>query len=174
MAAPQYVPSSPSARIRYYEAAEHVPDGWSAERPAEVAVRQPRGTRLGNPGPDQGFALLLAKQFHGKLHLSGTENEHDAVSGCLAIALKRASLFGRAPVIHDLTLAFTVWGYLAPDAPAELVELRTALFEGVGHVQHHNAEQRAIVDSIPDSTYKLTPKAVEVALAGQWRQLLGR
>jgi hypothetical protein len=174
MAAPQYVPSSPSARVRFYEAAEHVPDGWSADRPGDVAVRQPRGTRLGNPGPDQGFALLLAKQFHGRLHLSATEDEHDAISGCLAIALKRASLYGRAPVIHDLTLAFTLWGYLDEAAPTELVELRTKLFEGVGHVQHHNAEQRAIVDSIPESTYKMTPKAVNLVLASQWRSLLGR
>ena len=26
--------------------------------------------------------------------------------------LKRASLFGRAPVVHDLTVAFTLWGFL--------------------------------------------------------------
>jgi hypothetical protein len=174
MAAPQYVPSSPGIRTRFYEAPEHVPDSWAADRPGEVAVRQPRGTRLGNPGPDQGFALLLAKQFHGQLQLSSTEDEHDAISGCLAIALKRASIYGRAPVIHDLTLAFTMWGYLTADAPVELVELRTKLFEGVGHIQHHNAEQRAIVDSIPESTYKMTPKAVALVLPTQWRSLLGR
>ena len=33
-----------------------------------------------------------------------TASTHDdAIAGCLGVALKRASLFGRAPVIHDLT-----------------------------------------------------------------------
>jgi hypothetical protein len=173
MAAPQYVPTTPTDRVGYYDAPTHVPNGWTAHRPGEVEVRQPSGTRLGSPGPDQGYALKLVKEFHGKLHLTDGENAHDAESGCLAIAMKRSSMFGRAPVIHDLTLAFTLWGYLDADAPAELVELRKAKFEGVGHVAHHYAEQRAIVDPIPESTYRMTPKAVSLVLRNNWRSLLG-
>ena len=45
----------------------------------------------------------------------------------LGIALRRASEFSRAPVIHDLTIAFTIWGFLDPAPPAELAgRLRTA------------------------------------------------
>ena len=35
-----------------------------------------------------------------------------SVGGVLGIALRRASEFSRAPVIHDLTIAFTIWGFL--------------------------------------------------------------
>jgi pimeloyl-ACP methyl ester carboxylesterase len=47
-------------------------------------------------------------------------NHTDAIVGCIGVALKRASLFGRAPVLHDLTVALTIWGYLG-DAPPDLV-----------------------------------------------------
>ena len=46
----------------------------------------------------------------------------------LNLALKRASLFGRAPVVHDLEVAFTIWGFLGA-APPELVALRRPLFD---------------------------------------------
>ena len=39
--------------------------------------------------------------------------------GCLNIALKRASMFGRAPVIYDLEFAYSLFGFLG-GAPAEL------------------------------------------------------
>ncbi len=65
------------------------------------------------------------------------------MAGCTAVALRRASLFGRAPVIHDLRIAFTIWGYLDAAPPAELVELRRPLFEGVANSLHHYEERRA-------------------------------
>ena len=34
------------------------------------------------------------------------------MAGCVPIAMKRAALYGRAPMIYDLELAFTLWGYL--------------------------------------------------------------
>ena len=38
---------------------------WRAGRPGEVVSQggQPWGTRLGSQGPDQGFALRLARAF---------------------------------------------------------------------------------------------------------------
>ncbi len=117
---------------------------------------QPRGDRLGHQGPDQGYALRLARQFEGKLTLTAGEHEKDALAGAVAVALKRASLFGRAPVIHDLTVALTVWGFLDEEPPKELVDLRKHLFEEVWH-PHHYAELRRIVDLVPEATAAADP-----------------
>ena len=54
------------------------------------------------------------------------EHESDAIAGCIGVALKRASLFGRAPVLHDLTAALTVWGFLGDAAP-DLIALMNHL-----------------------------------------------
>jgi hypothetical protein len=86
--------------------------------------------------------------------------------------MKRAALFGRAPVIHDLTVAFTIWGFLTEQAPAELVALRKPLFEEVTLPTHY-AEQRQIVDMVPEATLRMTPASkVAEAFRSDWRSLL--
>src|SRR5215204_1081107 len=123
MAAPDYVPSPKAQKARVYESPPWSEDSWFADRPADLPGGQPLGPRMGYPGPDQGYMLKLARTFEGQLVLTEGEHEADAMAGGIAVALKRASLFGRAPVIHDLRIAFTIWGFLAP-APPELVKLR--------------------------------------------------
>lgn len=171
MAAPQYVPTS--NRDRAYESPDHVPAGWQQGRPAELKGRQPSGTRLGNQGPDQGYGLILAERFRDRLQLTLGEHADDAITGCLGVALARASLFGRAPVVHDFTIAFTIFGFLDPNAPVELVALRRSAFEGVHHVAHHYAEARAIVDRVPESTLRMTHQQVASAYPARWRELIG-
>jgi hypothetical protein len=173
MAAPEHVPVDRSQPVRAYESPPRRPEPWLSDRPGEVVnAGQPRGERLGNQGPDQGYALLLARRFEGKLHLTSGEHERDALAGAVAVALRRASLFGRAPVIHDLTVALTVWGFL-DDAPADLVEARKRLFEEVWH-PHHYAELQRIVDLVPEETLRMTPSDVtEAAYRGELRSLLG-
>jgi hypothetical protein len=172
MAAPEHVPVPAAVRPRSYNSPDHVPDGWKPDRRAELTGRQPEGPRLGYQGPDQGYGLALAERFRGRLQLHPGEKEDDAISGGLAIALRRASLFGRAPVIHDLTVAFTIWGFLDPHPPDELLARRRPAFEGVGH-PHHYAEGRALVDAVPDATLRLMPVDVQSAYPGRWRELLG-
>jgi hypothetical protein len=140
---------------------------WTATRPGDLVGRQPTGPVLGKQGPDQGYALVLAERFHDRLVLTEGEDSHDVTAGCLGVGLARASLFGRAPVIHDLELAFGVFGFLDP-APADLVEFRRPLFAGASH---HYWEQRAIVDLVPEATLRLTPAEVRRRL-GEWRSLL--
>ncbi|MCB0986121.1 MAG: hypothetical protein KDB06_15835, partial [Ilumatobacter sp.] len=96
----------------------------------------------------------------------------DAIRGCLGIALRRASLFSRAPVVHDLTIAFTIWGYLDADAPADLVEDRWPRFRGLAHA-HHYTEARALADMVPEATLRMTPDAVRTAYPSRWRELTG-
>ena len=172
MAAPKFAPTPVIDTSRVYSSPDVVPASWWPDRPGDVVGFQPSGNRLGYQGPDQGFALKIANGFRDRLRLHPGEHAADAIRGCLGVALRRASMFSRAPVVHDLTVAFTVWGYLS-DAPAELVQLRRALFAGLGH-GHHYTDARGIVDSIPEATLRMTPQQVTAAFPAQWRQLLGR
>lgn len=166
MTQPEYVPLARADRVR---AAERLPaaKSWRADRPADFPELRSGQKRFGVAGPDQGYALKLAHRFEPKLQLAAGEHAHDAVAGALGVALKRASRVGRAPVIHDLEFAFTLWGFLG-DAPADLIEHRRPLFAGAGH---HYWDQRAIADRVPEDTLGLTPAAVRARL-GQWRDLL--
>jgi hypothetical protein len=154
MAAPDYVPTPTDEKPRVYVSPPRRPDSWLADRPAELRGLQPSGPQLGTPGPDQGYALKLARQFEGRLVLTAGESEEDAVAGCMAIALRRASLFGRAPMIHDLTVGFALWGFLG-EAPVELTTVRKERFAAVASV-HHYEERRAIVDAVPDDVLRLS------------------
>ena len=173
MAAPHFVPTGPIDEPRGYRSPDHVPGAWMADRPAEVTGRQPHGRRLGFQGPDQGYGLRLAEGFVDRLQLTTGERSDDAVRGCLNVALRRASVFGRAPVVHDLTIAFTIFGFLDASAPDELVALRHKAFEGVGNAAHHYAEGRAVAESVPESTLKMSPEQVAAAYPGRWRELVG-
>lgn len=173
MAVPQYVPQRPTDRPRVYSSPDHVPEPWMPDRPGDLVGRQPRGAMLGDPGPDQGFGLKLAKRFRDRLHLGDTEHVDDAIAGCLGIGLRRASLFGRAPMVHDMTIAYTIWGFLDPSPPAELVGRRRATFEGVAHLAHHYAEFRALVDSVPEATLRTSHQQVQGDYPNRWRELLG-
>ncbi len=166
MAAPDYVPVTEGDRPRKtLDTPGH--GGWTATRPGDLTGRQPTGAYFGKQGPDQGYALTLADRFHDRLVLSEGEDDHDVIAGCMGVAMARASLFGRAPVIHDLELAYGLFGFLDPP-PADLVELRKPLFAGASH---HYWDQRAIVDLVPQSTLRLTPADVRRRLK-EWRSLL--
>lgn len=172
MSAPQFAPTPVLNDVRVYGSPDVAPQSWVNNRPTDIEGFQPVGERLGFQGPDQGYGLLLANRLRHRLHLVGGLVAADAVRGCLNIALRRASLFGRAPVIHDLTIAFTVWGFFDANPPADLVTTRAELFKGVGNV-HHYAEGRSIVDMIPEATLRMTPAQVTSAYPANWRTLTG-
>ena len=174
MAAPKFEPVTPLDRARGYESPDHVPDPWRADRPAEVRGRQPVGARLGYQGPDQGYALTLAELVRPEVRVEAGESVDDAVAGCTAIAMRRASLYGRAPVMPDLRIAFTIWGFLDAGPPEGLVSVRRPVFEGVADSLHHYEERRALVDSVPEATLRRTPDDVRSAYPADWRALLGR
>jgi hypothetical protein len=171
MAAPEYVPVDQLRPVRWYSSPDRVPDHTPPVRPSEGGARQPSGPLFGSPGPDQGYGIGLAKTFVSQLELTPAEAQDDVLAGCLGVALKRASLFGRAPVIHDFTVAFTVWGFLRAEAPADLVATRAKLFIEVANPHHYGAK-RAIADAVPESTLRLTPAAVATAHTADWRSLL--
>jgi hypothetical protein len=89
----------------------------------------------------------------------------------MAVGLKRAAHFGRAPVVHDLRIAYTVFGFLDPEAPAELVELREERFSQIASA-HHYAERRELVDLVPVEVLSLSHNAVELFYETDWRKNL--
>jgi hypothetical protein len=167
MAQPDYVPLTPADRVR---PSERLPPArqWFQDRPAEVGKPdQPMGGYFGVPGPDQGYAMLLAEQFEDRLELSEGERVEDVIPGCVGIALRRATLFDRAPVKTDLELAFTVWGFLG-DAPPELVEMRKPLFQGTAKAY---LDQRMIASRVTETALRSTPAQVRDVLRSDWRSL---
>ena len=168
MAAPEYVPVKPMDDVRTYESPPRRPDPWLARRPGDLPDGQPTGPSLGWPGPDQGYALVLARLLHDRLRLAKGEHLVDVVEGGVAIALKRSSLLGRAPVIHDLTIAFTIWGFLDKDPPPDLVDLRRKAFDELALPLHY-AEQRRLVASVSEDVLRRSPAQVEEAYRGDWR-----
>ena len=167
MAAPDYVPvplSDQPRRALDLPPARH----WMADRPGDLDRGQPLGPKLGRPGPDQGYALKLADLIRDRVKVAGGEHVDDVLAGAVVVALKRASLFGRAPVMHDVELALRLWGFLDDDPPADLVELRRHLFAGAAH---HYWDQRAITDLVPEATLRLTPAQV-AERHSDWRSLL--
>lgn len=173
MACPSYVPATdkpPSS----YRSPPRRREAWIADRPGELVgnvADHSNGPKLGHQGPDQGFALTLARRFSDKLVLAPGERAADVLAGCCAVALRRASLFGRAPVVHDIRLALEMFGFLAR-AQADLTAWRGPLFKGAaGHHGYHIL--RHLADLPPDSTLRSTPSTVATARDEDWQRLLG-
>ena len=171
MAAPEYVPVKPMDDVRTYESPPRRPDPWIPRRPGEVHGENPRGTSFGDQGPDQGYGLGLAKRLADQLQLVPGEGLDDVISGCVGVGLKRASLFGRAPIIHDFTAAFTIWGYLDAQPDAELVRLRQPAVDQVALPAHYG-ERRRIVAAVLADGLRQPHSAIADHHASDWRALL--
>jgi hypothetical protein len=117
--------------------------------------------------------MTLAAIMHDQVKVQPGEVVADALKGCSLIALRRASLYGRAPVIHDLVIALTIWGFLDDAAPADLVSTRQSLFEGVRNTLHHYGAGRTIADMVPEETLRMTPQQVATQMPSAWKELTG-
>lgn len=170
MAAPDFVPLDPARRLRVYTSPPRRDGAWIPDRAGDLPIGQPKGAQLGSIGPDQGYAYSLARQFEGRLNL-GSVAQEDAVAGGVAVAMKRSSLFGRAPVVHDLTAAYTIFGFLDAAAPTELVALRERLFAQVRSA-HHYPELRQLVDLVPEAALARPHDAIAAAYQADWRSNL--
>ncbi len=167
MTQPDHVPMQATDRVRP-SALLPPPKQWYLARPAEqVTLEPPAGRRFGSAGPDLGYGLKLARRFEDKLQLAEGEHLEDAIAGAFACGARRASFFGRAPVIYDMQWAFGLWGFLG-GAPADLVEWRKPLFRGAAE---HYWDQREIVDAVKVEALKLSPASVLETL-NNWKDLL--
>ena len=172
MAAPARV-TVDHTRSKHYSSPPSRDGSWTADRPGEtIGAAHPSGPALGNQGPDQGYVLKLAKRFRDELVLRPSEHAADALEGACAVALRRASLYGRGPIAHDLRLALTVWGFL-DDASDELVDYRRGLFAELHHTTIHYFGARRIADLVPEETLRMSHQAVASAHAKDWKGPLG-
>lgn len=146
-------------------------DPWTASRPGEiVGSRQPAGPALGNQGPDQGYVWKLIRRFEDRLVLAEGEQAADVLAGCAGVALRRASLFGRAPVVHDVEVALTAFGFL-DEVDADLAEWRRDLFAEVSH-PHHYGRARVIADLVPEKVLRQPPGALDRSALTDLRRTL--
>ena len=168
MTQPSYVPIGEADQVRpAYRL--RTPADWRQDRVAELlSPVHPKGRDLGVPGPDQGYALLVAHElFADRLELTAGITTEDALVGGAAVAGSRSALFGRAPVGKDVELALVLFGFLG-SAPPDLVTWRAPLFQAAAH---HYRQQRRIVETVPESTLRLTPDQVREQIT-DWRGLV--
>ena len=124
------------------------------DRPGEVAGPWPRGAGFGSPGPNIGFALTLVARARSRITLAPNEHEADAHALVAAVAMKRASLFGRAPVAADVSCALLVLGYEGP-ASGDFVEWR--ILAGVD-AAHDYRSGRDLCAQISPEDIRLDPR----------------
>jgi hypothetical protein len=130
---------------------------WRADRPGDLVGGQPVGALFGSPGPNIGYALTLADRMRDRLVISQHEHLEDVIAVVGELAMRRASSYGRAPVIHDLECAAIILGYVG-QAPRELVEWRTFYVSGAAH---EYALRREICDAVDLDLLRLAPQALQ-------------
>ena len=168
MTQPSFVPIAEGDQVRPALRLQ-APGHWTPSRPADLRPPgQPTGRGFGKPGPDQGFALHLARRFEERLRLAAGESAEDVVVGTALLATRRAGLAGRAPCAHDVNVALSLFGFLA-DAPADLVAERRMRFRSAAH---EYTAQRRLVDSVPEEALRLSPERA-ASSTGEWRDHVG-
>jgi hypothetical protein len=143
MTQPKFTPILIEDEVRKAAKLE-VPRPWSPHRPSEFKPgKRPIRGASGAPGPDQGYALTLAERLVPRVVLGAGERVEDALAAALAIGLRRAASFGRAPVSTDLEFALGALGFLAPVDEATATR-RQKLISGLSHDYFR---QRQLADS---------------------------
>ncbi len=145
MTQPKYapIPAEDEVRPGYHLP---VPRPWRPHRPADFRPgRRFSGRGAGTPGPDQGYALRLARRFAERVQLAPGEHLDDALAAAVTAAMARAARAGRAPVATDVEAALWLLGYLGEADPA-LVTLRRHLVTGAAHDYW---DRRALVAALP-------------------------
>jgi hypothetical protein len=131
----------------------HMPPSrsWKADRPGDLGAMQPKGSLLGSPGPNVGYALRLANRCRDRMKLEPHEEIDDAIAVVAAIAMKRAATFGRAPTVNDVDFAMELLGYRG-DAPEDVRKWRPGV---VRAASHDYTVRRAVVDTVSTGLLRL-------------------
>jgi len=166
---PSFVPISAADQVRPALQLEDARP-WVQDRPAELRFPvRPGGRNRGTPGPDQGYALWLARRAAERLRLQPGEAEGDVVVGTALLASRRAALFGRAPTVHDVETAVALWGFCDDDPPQALVDERRLAFSSAAR---DYPVQRALADRVPEAVLRLPAADIE-ARREEWPALVG-
>ena len=143
----------------------HLPaaQGWKADRPGDLVAGQPTGDLLGRPGPNVGYAVMLAGRLRDSVQLAPHEHVADALAVIAELGMKRAASYGRAPTMADVETTAKLLGYLG-DVDPEFVQWRVATVHGA---DHEYGVRRALVDAVPDAVLRMPPQVP--ALLGEFR-----
>jgi hypothetical protein len=147
-----YIPPDPDARPRQQQnlppgVALPPPTQWQADRPGDIqTTEQPEGGLFGNPGPNVGYAYTLADRAKDRFRVGPHEHIDDVVAVVAETAGKRATFFGRAPVMRDIDRAARLLGYDGAASP-EFVDARQRMVQDAAHEYRR---RRALVDAVPD------------------------
>ena len=158
MATPRFVPVGPRERARPIDFAGIPPARRTQPRAGEV-LHQPRARGFGVPCPDGGYALLLAREVAGDLALAAGDQREDAVWAIATVAMRRAAVVGRAPVIYDVLFASALLAYDDPDA-LECAVLRARLLSGVAHDPDLRQWLSDAVNSAAEVSVRSTAEAI--------------
>jgi hypothetical protein len=165
-----FVPADPADRPRQQQ---NLPPGtalppagrWQAVRPGDLENPPPSGGLFGTPGPNVGYAYTLAERQQDEFTLTPQEHLHDVVPVVAEVAGRRAALFGRAPVIHDVENAVELFGYDG-SADDDFAEARALLVYDAGHDYYR---RREIVDMVPEDLLR-RPRGELTHAVYEWRR----
>jgi hypothetical protein len=166
MAQPSFSPVTIKDKVGHYHPLEN-PERMSFSRPAELRGQNPSPIPAlsGNPGPDQGYALKLANELINQLNIKTEQNVADVKYALVIFALKRASLFGRAPVKKDLECGAFLLGYLSEDLEPDFIKKRSELIKGLAHNYEYQRRFASLLTEeillLPSESYKDLPKTTE-------------
>jgi hypothetical protein len=151
MTQPTFEPITQAQRVRPSRTL-HVPDYWTAHRPADLKPnslgQEARGyIYRGHAGPDQGYALkLVHDMLSSDIILKDGESEEDVAAGLAAIATARASSVGRAPVRADISYAASLFNYDQQVPSTQVLEKRKEAFSSAAH--DYKARRRLVASVI--------------------------
>jgi hypothetical protein len=140
---------------------------WRADRPGDVHGQPPSDSLLGVPGPDIGYALLLVERVRDRLALAPHEHRADAEAVVGELAMRRASSYGRAPVMADVECSMLVLGYQGGVAP-DFAKWRVLIVSGA-HEDYWR--RRAICGAVDRDALRLVPAALAPRVTDARRQL---
>ena len=134
----------------------HLPaaQAWKADRAGDLVAGQPTGNLLGRPGPNVGYAVMLAGRLRDSVQLAPHEHEADALAVISELAMKRAASFGRGPIMGDVDVAARLLGYQG-ERDDTFAEWRRDVSHGA---DHDYGVRRTFVDAVPDSALRMPPK----------------
>jgi hypothetical protein len=143
----------------------HMPaaHGWRADRPGDLVAGQPTGNLLGRPGPNVGYAVMLAARLRESVSCAPHEHTADALAVIAELAMKRCGSYGRAPTMADVEIAAALLGYRG-DVDDTFAEWRATAIHGA---DHEYGVRRAFVDAVPDAVLRMPPQVP--ALIGEFR-----
>jgi hypothetical protein len=127
---------------------------WKADRPGDLVAGQPTGDLLGRPGPNVGYAVMLAARLRDSVQLAPHEHVADALAVISELAMKRAGSYGRAPIMPDVNVAASLLGYQG-EVDDAFAAWRCEIAHGA---DHEYGVRRAVVDAVPDAVLRLPPK----------------